>query len=463
MSVACRFYIYYLEHGTLSLVKQFFGFLVEIFSQYPITKIFIERSITMLKTIYHNCAGIDVHKKTIVVTIAKTDDSNITTYQTKSFSTFTNDLESCRDWLIFNNTLDVCMESTGKYWIPVFNILETKCKCVVCHPKYVRSLPGKKTDKKDSIWIADMFKYGLVEPSFMPPADIRQLRDLMRYRNKLVYIRTSEKNRFQNSLTVSNVQIANVVTDVFGKTSQSILKLMLDNPNLTLNDIQPLLRKNLKSSPEDILKSINGSFDESQSSKMAICLRHYDVINECIDSLEQQVLKLVIKYNAELNLLLTIPGIKEISAIFIIAEIGTNMNVFIDDKHLISWAGLSPRCNESAKKKKSVRITKAGAYIKPLLVQCALCAIKDKSCPYIKARYESLKRRRGHKKAIIAIARLLLVCIYHILNDQVTFDFERFDKLLNRNIKKHNKSIQNTDDMISHLTKLGYNISLQNT
>ena len=307
-----------------------------------------------------------------------------------------------------------------------------------------------------------MFKHGLVEPSFMPPSDIRQLRDLMRYRNKLVNVRTSEKNRFQNSLTVSNIQIASVVTDVFGKTSQSILKLMLDNPNLTLDDITPLLRKNLKSSPEDILKSINGNFDESQSSKMSVCLKHYDSINECIDLIEQQVLKLTVKYSTEVKLLMSIPGINETSAIFIIAEIGTNMNTFIDDKHLCSWAGLTPRCKESAGKKQSVRIIKAGQYIKPLLVECALNAIRDKSCPYIKARYESLKRRRGHKKAIIAIARFLLTCSFHILNDSVPFDSDRFDELLNKKIKKHNKSIKNTDDMISYLTKLGYNITLQN-
>ena len=417
----------------------------------------------MLKIVNRNCAGIDVHKKIIVVTIAKTDEHDITDYQTKSFNTFTEDLIKCRNWLVSNGTLDVCMESTGKYWIPVFNILEEKCKCIITHPKYVRSIPGKKTDKKDSIWIADMFKHGLVEPSFMPPADIRQLRDLMRYRNKLVNMRSSEKNRFQNSLTMSNVQIANVVTDVFGKTSQSILKLMLSNPNLTLDDITPLLRKNLKSSPEEILKSINGNFDESQSSKMNIVLRHYDSINECIDELEEQILKLAHKYSTEINLLLTVPGIKEISAIFIIAEIGTNMNTFIDDKHLCSWAGLTPRCNESAKKKKSVRITKAGIYIKPLLVQCALCAIKDKSCPYIKARYESLKRRRGHKKAIIAIARLLLTSIYHILLTGEVFDYKRFENLMDKNSKSH-KNIQNTpEEMISYLTNLGYNITLQNT
>ena len=417
----------------------------------------------MLKIVNRNCAGIDVHKKVIVVTIAKTNEHDITDYQTKSFNTFTEDLIKCRDWLVSNGTLDVCMESTGKYWIPIFNILEEKCKCIITHPKYVRSIPGKKTDKKDSIWIADMFKHGLVEPSFMPPADIRQLRDLMRYRNKLVNIRSGEKNRFQNSLTMSNVQIANVVTDVFGKTSQSILKLMLSNPNLTLDDITPLLRKNLKSSPEEILKSINGNFDESQSSKMNIVLKHYDSINECINELEEQILKLAFKYSTEINLLLTVPGIKEISAIFIIAEIGTNMNTFIDDKHLCSWAGLTPRCNESAKKKKSVRITKAGIYIKPLLVQCALCAIKDKSCPYIKARYESLKRRRGHNKAIIAIARLLLTSIYHILLNGEVFDYKRFENLMNKNFKSH-KNIQNTpEEMISYLTNLGYNITLQDT
>lgn len=417
----------------------------------------------MLKIVNRNCAGIDVHKKIIVVTIAKTNEQDITDYQTKSFNTFTEDLIRCRDWLVSNGTFDVCMESTGKYWIPVFNILEEKCKCIITHPKYVRSIPGKKTDKKDSIWIADMFKHGLVEPSFMPPADIRQLRDLMRYRNKLVNIRSGEKNRFQNSLTMSNVQIANVVTDVFGKTSQSILKLMLSSPNLTLDDITPLLRKNLKSSPEEILKSINGNFDESQSSKMNIVLKHYDSINECINELEEQILKLAHKYSTEINLLLTVPGIKEISAIFIIAEIGTNMNTFIDNKHLCSWAGLTPRCNESAKKKKSVRITKAGIYIKPLLVQCALCAIKDKSCPYIKARYESLKRRRGHNKAIIAIARLLLTSIYHILLTGEVFDYKRFENLMNKNFKSH-KNIQNTpEEMISYLTNLGYNITLQDT
>ena len=413
----------------------------------------------MLKIIHKVCAGIDVHKRNIVVTIAKTDDKDMTSYITKTFLTFTEDLRNCKAWLLEHNCTEVCMESTGKYWIPVFNILEVSCNCIITHPKYVRSLPGKKTDKKDSIWIADMFKHGLVEPSFMPPLEIRQLRDLMRYRMKLIYSKSSEKNRFQNSLTVSNVQISNVLTDVFGKTSQSILKLMLEKPVINLDDITPMLRKNLKSTPADILKSIDGNFSEPQTSKMNVCLKHYDSILDCIDTLEEEILKLAINYKTEINLIQTCPGIKEISAIFILAEIGSNMNTFVDSEHLCSWAGLTPRCNESAKKKKSVRINKAGIYIKPLLVQCALAAIKDKSCPYISARYNSVKSRRGHKKAIIAIARLLLTSIYHMLSNNIEFDFQRFEDNYNRNFTPKQKAEPSTDDMISKLESLGYVVS----
>ncbi|HIS37885.1 MAG TPA: IS110 family transposase [Candidatus Onthousia faecavium] len=197
----------------------------------------------MLKIVFRKCAGIDVHSTQITVCIAITDENDITSYETRIFPTFTENLRECRDWLLSKDINDVCMESTGEYWIPVYNILEEKIHCIITHPKYVRTILGKKTDKKDAKWIADMFKHGLVEPSFMPPKDIRELRDLMRYRNKLVNIRTGEKNRFQNSLTVSNIQIANVLTDTFGKTAQSILTSVLENPNITLDDIRPLLRK----------------------------------------------------------------------------------------------------------------------------------------------------------------------------------------------------------------------------
>ena len=413
----------------------------------------------MLNIYYYNCCGIDVHKKMLVATIAKTDEHKVTTYQTKQFSTITKDIENLKQWLKDNDCKDVCMESTGKYWIPIFNILESTCHVIITHPKYVRAIPGKKTDKKDSIWIADIFKHGLVNPSFMPPLDIRQLRDLMRYRFKLLNCRTSEKNRFQNSLTMSNIMISNVVTDTFGKTAQSILKKMLSkNDNLTLDELSPLLRKNLKASPQEILESVQGNLTREQNSKMKICLDHYDYINKCVEKLEESIIPLVAKYQDEINLLLTIPGVEDVSAIYILSEIGSNMNVFVDDKHLCSWAGLTPQNNESAGKKKSVKISRAGVYIKPLLVQCANNAIKDKKCEYFKLRYEAIKKRRGHKRAIIAIARMLLTCAYHILSKNEPFDIELYKQLTESNFKsKHTKL--NINNAIKFLEQQGYKVS----
>lgn len=413
----------------------------------------------MLNIYYYNCCGIDVHKKMLVATIAKTDEHKVTTYQTKQFSTLTKDIEHLKQWLTDNDCKDVCMESTGKYWIPIFNILEDTCHVVITHPKYVRAIPGKKTDKKDSIWIADIFKHGLVSPSFMPPLEIRQLRDLMRYRFKLLNCRTSEKNRFQNSLTMSNIMISNVVTDTFGKTAQTILKKMLSkNDNLTMDELSPLLRKNLKATPQEILESIQGNLTKEQNSKMEICLDHYDYINKCVDKLEEAIIPLVANYQNEINLLLTIPGVQDVSAVYILSEIGSNMNVFIDDKHLCSWAGLTPQNNESAGKKKSVKISRAGVYIKPLLIQCANNAIKDKSCEYFKLRYEAIKKRRGHKRAIIAIARMLLTCAYYMLSKNEPFNIELYKQYTESNFKsKHTKL--NINNAIKFLEQQGYKVS----
>ena len=176
-----------------------------------------------LKIVYKICCGIDVHKKFVVACIAKTNNQGVTTYESHHFSTYTKGLKQLLKWLLEHNCKDVCMESTGKYWIPVYNVLEKDCSIVLAHPKYVKAIRGKKTDKKDAKWIADLFKHDLVAGSFMPPADIRQLRDLMRYRSKLTNFRSSEKNRLQNSLTVSNIQLGNVVSDTFGKSAQAIV------------------------------------------------------------------------------------------------------------------------------------------------------------------------------------------------------------------------------------------------
>ena len=383
----------------------------------------------MLKIVFKICCGIDVHKDFVVACIAKTDDKNVTTYQTKRFSTFTNGLRELSEWLCSNSCKDVCMESTGKYWYPVFNILENSCKVIVAHPKYVKAIRGKKTDKKDAKWIADLFKHDLVVSSFIPDKCIRQLRDLCRYYCKLTNLTTSETQRTQNCLTVSNIQLANVVSDINGKSAQNILAKILENPNDTSFDIEPLLHKSMLHKLDDIALAIDGVITTEQASKLQIIKKHFDNLNICKSDLEQLIYELAKPYEHEIALLQTIPGINsKLTAIRIIAEVSSDVSSFPTSKHLCSWAGLTPTNNESAGKKKSVRISKAGCYIKPLLVQCSLAALKSKDNPEISNRYKNLKMRRGHKKAIIAIARMLMTVIYHILKDKVCYDKELYSR-----------------------------------
>ncbi|WP_425058799.1 IS110 family transposase ISGka2 [Sporomusa carbonis] len=383
----------------------------------------------MLKIVYPICCGIDVHKKFIVACIASTDNKGVTTYKSKRFSTFTKGLRELSEWLHSNSCTDVCMESTGKYWIPVYNILEATCKITLAHPKYVKAIRGKKTDKKDAKWIADLFKHDLVAGSFMPPLPIRQLRDLMRYRFKLTNFCSSEKNRIQNCLTVSNIQLANVISDTFGKSSMKIIDYLLENPHDKDFDFVPLLHASMLRKADDIRLALDGMITPEQQQKMNIILQHYDELEKCKANLESLILSLSEPYAKELSLVSTVPGIKNpFSAIAIISEIGVDMSVFPTAKHLCSWAGLTPQNNESADKKYSVRISRAGVYIKPLLVQIANAVVKSDKHPEIRGRYLSIKKRRGHKRAIIAIARMLLTAIYHILKKSEPYNAELYKK-----------------------------------
>lgn len=368
----------------------------------------------------------DVHKNFLVACIAITDDKGVTTYKSKRFSTYSCSLRECRDWLLKYNCKDVCMESTGKYWIPIYNILESDCNIVLAHPKYVKAIRGKKTDKKDAKWIADIFKHDLVNGSFIPPADIRQLRDLMRYRYKLTNFTTGEKNRAQNCLTVSNLKLDAVFSDVFGKASSNIVSYMLDNPNEKLTDVSSFRTKHMKATDEQILAAVDGEMCNQQAEKLRIIRSHLDNLELCKLNLESVILSNAEKYLPQLNLVLTVPGIQTFSAISIISEIGVDMSVFPTSKHLCSWAGLTPQNNESAGKKKTTRISRAGVYIKPLLVQCANAAIKSKKHPEVRNRYLAIKKRRGHKKAIIAVARMLLTAIYNILKKNEPYNSELY-------------------------------------
>lgn len=364
-----------------------------------------------------NCCGLDVHKTWIYACIGITDTNNRTEYKQARFSSFSKGLQELSDWLAKYSCTEVCMESSGKYWIPVFNILEKTCFVTLAHPKYTKPQKGNKTDRKDAKWICDLFMCDMIKPSFILPPDIRHLRDLLRLRMKLTYQITGMKNRALNCLTVSNLKLDDVFSDVFGKSSRSIIKQILEHPGETF-DITPFVHKRCKHPIEEIQAAVNGAICPEQAAKLKICLDFIDEQEKRISELDKEISRLAEPYSAVLELMHTVPGLSKepLTAIRLLSEIGPDMSVFRTSKHLVSWAGCCPRNDNSAQKVKSTRISHAGSYLKPLLVQIANALLKSKEHPEFKERYCRIKARRGHKKAIIALCRMLLTAIWNVLS-----------------------------------------------
>jgi len=381
-----------------------------------------------MKVTFQTCCGVDVHKSFLVATIIKTSSSIEPSYQKRRFSTFNNSILEFKKWLLENECLYVCMESTGKYWIPVFNLLEDEINVTIANPKWVKAVKGNKDDTKDSKWIGDLFRLGLVRGSYIPCKKIRILREFTRYRYKLVSCRSSEKNRYQNALTVCNVALDSVVSDIFGKSSASIIDYLLEQSGTSIDHevIASKLLKRLKAKEDAVIESIEGyQMTDSQKYRMHLVRAHMDYITAAINDVDSEIESLIASdpdYENAVELLCTIPGVKYDSAITIISEIGIDMSQFCSSKRLCCWAGLTPGSNESAGKKKSVRITRAGVYLKPALVQCAHAAVKSDKSPYYKKKYESLVKRRGKKRAIIAIARMILTAIFQMLTTGETWN-----------------------------------------
>ena len=381
-----------------------------------------------MKVTFQTCCGVDVHKSFLVATIIKTSSGIEPSYQKRRFSTFNNSILEFKKWLLENECLYVYMESTGKYWIPVFNLLEDEINVTIANPKWVKAVKGNKDDTKDSKWIGDLFRLGLVRGSYIPCKKIRILREFTRYRYKLVSCRSSEKNRYQNALTVCNVALDSVVSDIFGKSSTSIIDYLLGQSGTSIDHevIASKLLKRLKAKEDAVIESIEGyQMTDSQKYRMHLVRAHMDYITAAINDVDSEIESLISSdpdYENAVELLCTIPGVKYDSAITIISEIGIDMSQFCSSKRLCCWAGLTPGSNESAGKKKSVRITRAGVYLKPALVQCAHAAVKSDKSPYYKKKYESLVKRRGKKRAIIAIARMILTAIFQMLTTGETWN-----------------------------------------
>ena len=371
-----------------------------------------------MKVVYPICCGVDVHKSFLIGTIITTTGGVEPHYQKKRFSTYNNDLHRFCNWLLSNNCKNVCMESTGKYWVPVFNILEERgIATTIANPKWVKAVKGTKDDTKDSKWIGDLFRLGLVPGSFIPSKEIRILREFTRYRYKLVSMKSSEKNRFQNAFTVCNVALDSVVSDMFGKSAAAITNYLISEDSFDPEYCKSLLQRSLKNKADSVIESIEGySITNEQKLRMKIIRSHLDYIQSAIADVDSAIDAMVAKHENLIALLQTVPGIDRNSAITIISEIGTDMEQFGSSKRLCCWAGLTPGNNESAGKKKSVRITRAGVYLKPALVQVAHAAVKATDNSYYRLKYEQISKRRGKKRAIIAIARMILTAVFQMLS-----------------------------------------------
>lgn len=375
-----------------------------------------------MRLTYPVCCGVDVHKTFLVATIIKTDGI-VPKYSKKRFSTFSRDLLAFKQWLLDNDCKDVCMESTGKYWVPVWNILEDSIHVVVANPKWVSAVKGNKDDNKDSKWIGDLFRMGLVPGSFVPDRKIRVLREFTRYRYKLISMRSSEKNRFQNAFTVCNSTLDAVLSDSFGKSATAIENYLLETDTVNPEYCASLLKGSARKKSAEVMAAVEGfRMSAGQKERVRIIQGHFADLDERVASLDVAINKMTADYEDYLSLLRTIPGVDRNIAITILSEIGVDMEQFASSKRLCRWAGLTPGNNESAGKKKSVRITRAGVYLKPALVQAAHAAVKSTKSIYYKTKYERILKRRGKKRAIIAIARMILTAVFAMLKTGEVFN-----------------------------------------
>lgn len=408
-----------------------------------------------MKLTYPICCGVDVHKTFLVATIIKSDGLE-PKYLKKRFTTFSRDLLAFRQWLLANDCRDVCMESTGKYWVPVWNVLEDAINVVVANPKWVSAVKGNKDDSKDSRWIGDLFRMGLVRSSYIPNKEIRVLREFTRYRYKLISMRSSEKNRFQNAFTVCNLTLDAVLSDMFGKSATAIENYLLGTDTVDPQYCASLLQRSAKLKSEEVMAAVEGfKMSAEQKERVRIIQEHFADIDARVARLDAEINKMLPDYERVISLLCTIPGVDRNIAITIISEIGVDMEQFGSSKRLCRWAGLTPGNNESAGKKKSVRITRAGVYLKPALVQAAHAAVKSTKCEYYKTKYERLIKRRGKKRAIIAIARMMLTAVFAMLKNGETFnpcDIQQFD-MPEQLKRKH--VISSAKDAVKLLVSLG--------
>jgi transposase len=405
-----------------------------------------------METLVEHGCGLDVHQATVVACLLIVRKDGKVQKQLRTFSTTTRELFNLREWLLSQGCTHVAMESTGVYWKPVYAILEGAFQLIVANAQHIKKVPGRKTDVKDAEWIADLLCHGLLRPSFVPPKPIRELRDLTRYRRKLVESQAAERNRLLKVLETANIKLASVATDVFGTSGRLMLRALIQG-KATLQEMAELAKGKLRSKIPQLELALEGKLEEHHRFLLKLQLDRLERVEGDLAALERRIQEKLQPYATQLALLQEIPGVEQTLAAVIIAELGVDMSVFQSVSQLASWAGVCPGNNESAGKRKSSRIPKGNVYLKTALVEAANSAARAKGT-YLRDKFYRLKARRGYKRAAVAIAHKILLSIYHMLSQNVSYN-DLGDLYLDH-LNKHHL----TRNLVHRLQRLGYYVTL---
>jgi transposase len=406
-----------------------------------------------MEVLYARCAGLDVHKKMVVACLMLTLLDGQMHKEIRTFATTTAGLLALADWLESQQVTHVAIESTGVYWRPVFNILEAICTVILVNAQHTKAVPGHKTDVRDSEWLAQLLRHGLLKASFIPPQPIRDLRDLVRYRKTLVYERSKEVNRLHKLLETANVKLTSVVSDVMGKSGRAMLEALLEGVS-DPEALAELARGSLRGKLPALREALEGRVDAHHRVLLHHLLSHITFLEQSLHELTAEIEQRLSPYEQAIERMVQIPGLQRLTASNILAEIGDDMSRFPSQRHLSSWAGVAPGNKQSGGKRLTAPTTKGNPRLRAALAE-AVWAISHTKDNYLSAQYHRLARRIGKKKAIVAVSHSLLVIIYHMLRDQTDYRdlgstyFETLDKERLRS------------SAIRRLEALGYKVTLE--
>lgn len=395
-----------------------------------------------MEVIYPRCAGLDVHKQTVVA-CARIAGPGPLVQEVRTFATATAGLLELADWLESFGVEYVAMEATGVYWKPVWHVLEGHFELVLANASHVKNVPGRKTDVNDSMWLADLLAHGLIRASFVPPVAVQELRTLTRTRKQFVRERASHVQRIEKVLEDANIKITSVLSDILGKSGRAVLQALIDGQSDPQRLTSYVVGNRLKASRAELTEALSGRVRAHHRFMLKLHLDHIDALDKAIADIEKEVGLGLEPFRQAAKLLSTMPGLSQVSANVVVAEIGIDMSRFATAGHLLSWACLCPRSDESAGKRRSTRLRRGGVWLKTTLVQAAWAAVKVKGS-YLQAQFHRIRARRGAKKAIIAVAASMLTAAWHMLKDGTEWHdlgaahFDRADaeKTANRLIRR---------------------------